>query len=121
MARDPDGACRLLAKLAQGRKLGVDLLKPRTQRVQQAFARLGRRDAARGAGQQPETKPFLKPADGVAERRLRNAELRCCPGETALLRDRQEDKKIVEVPSLAFMMPHSLCASSIESIGGQAK
>ena len=85
------------------RKLGVDLLKPGTQGVQQAFARLGRRDAARGAGQQPKTEPFLESADGVAERRLRNAELRCRPGETALLRDREEGDEIIEVFAAAFM------------------
>ena len=41
--RDPDGAGGLLAKLAERRKLGIDLLKPRADGAQQAFARLGRR------------------------------------------------------------------------------
>ena len=80
-----------------GRELGLDLLEPRAHGAKQALARLGRRDAARGAGQQPKAEPLLEPADGVAERRLRNAELRRGPGEAPLPRDREEGKQIVEM------------------------
>ena len=95
--RDADGAGGLLAKLAQRRQLGVDLIEARADGAEQAFARLGRRDAARGAGQQPKPEPLFESADGVAERRLRNAELRRGPGEAPLPRHRQEGEEIVDV------------------------
>ncbi len=41
--------------------------------------------------------PLLEPADGVAERRLRNAELRGGAGEAALARDGEEGNEIVDV------------------------
>ena len=74
------GAGGLLAQLAQGRELGLDLVEPRADGLEQALARLGRRDAARGAGQQPQPEPRLEPADGLAQRRLRDAELAPRPG-----------------------------------------
>jgi hypothetical protein len=40
--RDPNGAGGLVPELAQGLKLGVDLLEARTHGAEQAFARLGR-------------------------------------------------------------------------------
>jgi hypothetical protein len=58
---DPDGAGRLLPKLTEGRKLGVDFLEARAQGVKQAFARLRRRDAARGAGQESNSQPGSSP------------------------------------------------------------
>ena len=94
---DADGAGRLVAKLAQRGELGIDLVEARPDGPQQPLAGLGRRDAARGAGQQPQAEPLLQPADGVAERRLRNAELRRGPGEAALPRHREEGEEIVDV------------------------
>ena len=76
---------------------GVDLVEPRSGGAQQALPRLGRRDAARGAGQQPKAEPFLEAAHRVAERRLRNAKLRGRPGEAALLSDREEGEEIIQV------------------------
>ena len=90
----PAGFSRSSLKSLQ---LGLDLLEPRAHGVEQALARLGRRDAARGAGQQPKTEPCLEPADGVTQRRLGNAELRRGPGEAALSRDREEGEQIVKV------------------------
>ena len=78
-------------------KLGVDLLEPRAEGPQQALARLGGRHAARGAGQQPQPEPCLQAADGLAQRRLRHAELRGGPGEAPLPRDREEGEEVVEV------------------------
>jgi hypothetical protein len=49
---DPNGAGGLFAKLAYGRKLGFDFLEPGPKGAQQSFARFGRRDAARRAGQE---------------------------------------------------------------------
>ena len=48
-----DGTRRFLAKLAQSRKLALDLLEPRADRMKEALARLSWRHAARCAGQQP--------------------------------------------------------------------
>jgi hypothetical protein len=39
--------------------------------VKQAFARFRRRDAAPGAGQQPDTEAFLEATNGMAKRGLR--------------------------------------------------
>ena len=90
----PDGLSRSSLSAASSASISS---KPRAGGAQQALARLGRRDAAGGAGQQPQAEPFLEAADGVAERRLRDAELRRRPGEAALPRDREEGEKIVEV------------------------
>ena len=107
--RDADGAGGLLAQLAQRGQLGVDLVEPRADGPQQALAGLGRRDAARGAGQQPEPEPLFESADGVAERRLRNAELRGGPGEAPLLRHGEEGQEVVDVLRGAFMNPSHRC------------
>jgi hypothetical protein len=64
---DADRAGGLLAELAQRGQLGIDLIEPRPDGAQQPLARLGRRDAARGAGQQAKTEPLLEPADRMAE------------------------------------------------------
>ena len=68
--------------------------------VEQAFARLRRRDAARGPCQQPNAEPRFEFANGMAERRLRDAELRCRIGETAFPRHGHEGQQVVEVAAL---------------------
>ena len=83
--RDADGAGGLLASSLSAASSASISSKRGADGAQQALARLGRRDAARGAGQQPEAEPLLQPADGVAERGLRDAELRRGPGEAPLL------------------------------------
>ena len=98
--RDADGAGGLLPQLAQRRQFGVDLIERGPTVAEQAFARLGRRDAARGAGQQPKPEPRFESADGVAEGRLRDAELRRGPGEAPLPRHREEGQEVVEVAAL---------------------
>ena len=40
--RDTDSAGGFFPELAQGLELGLDLLKPRSQSVKQAFTRIGR-------------------------------------------------------------------------------
>src|SRR5918995_4811748 len=59
---DPNRAGWLLPKFPYSRKLGLDLLEPRAHGVKQAFACLRRRDASRGARQEPKPEPS---ADGV--------------------------------------------------------
>ncbi len=97
---EADGAFRLLAKLAQGREFGLDLLKPRADMTQQALTRDGRRDAACGARQEAQLETRLELLDGVAERRLRHAELGGGLGEAALARHDQEGREVIEVATL---------------------
>jgi hypothetical protein len=66
--RDPDRAGGLLPEFTQGLELGFDLLQPRTHGPEQALARLGRCNAAGGAGQEANAKPRFKAADGMAQR-----------------------------------------------------
>jgi hypothetical protein len=91
---------RLLSQLAQRRELGGDLLEPGGEISKQALTGFGRRDAARGARQEPNAESGFELADGMAQRRLRNAELRRSFGETALTPDRQEGQKVVHVSAL---------------------
>ena len=49
---DPDRAGRPLAQFCQRGKLGVDVVERRPERLDQPLASLGRRYAARRAGQQ---------------------------------------------------------------------
>ena len=90
----PDG---LVAQLAQRGQLRVDLVQARPGGTQQPLARLGRRDAAGGAGQQPQAKPRLEPAHGLAQRRLRDAELRGGTGEAPLPRHGEEGDDVIQV------------------------
>ena len=84
-------------KLAYGLELGVDLLKAGSDGAQQALARLGRRDAACRARQQPNPKPCFEFANGMAQRRLRNAELCRRLGKASLPRDGEKGEEIIEV------------------------
>lgn len=99
-SRDPNGAGGLLPELTQRRELGLDLLEPQAHGVEQAIARLGRRDAARGAGQEPKPEPFLEATNGMAEGGLRNAQLRGGFGEAALAPDGQEGQEVVQICAL---------------------
>ncbi len=98
--RDADGAGGLRTELAQRGQLGVDLVQPGAHGPQQAFARVGRRDAARGAGQQPDAEPLFESTDRVAERGLGNAELGCGFGEAARAPDGQEGQEVVQICAL---------------------
>jgi hypothetical protein len=98
--RDPNGSGGLLSKFAQSLEPGLNLLKPRADGVKQAFARLRWGDAACSAGQQPKAEPFFEVANGVAERRLRDPELRCGPRETALLPDGQKGQQVIQISAV---------------------
>jgi len=67
--------------------------------LEQAFARLGRRDAAGGASQEPKAEPGFEAANGLAQRRLRHAELGCGASEIPLAGDRKEGDQIVQALS----------------------
>ena len=67
--RDPNCSGGLLAKLAELLDLGRDLLEARPHSLEEALARLGRRDASGGAGQEADAEPGLEAADGLAQRR----------------------------------------------------
>ncbi len=105
-ARDPDGAGGLVAKVTHGGKLGVDLLEARTNVLKQAFARLRGCDAARGAGQQPNAEARFKFANGVAERRLRHAELRCGFRETAFPPTARNARRSSRLPRCIYGSAH---------------
>ena len=95
--RDADRAGRLVPELRQRFDLGLDFLEARADRDEQTFAGLGRRNAARAAGQKPKPHAGFQPADGVAERRLRDAELCGGAGKTPLPGDGEESRQIGEV------------------------
>jgi hypothetical protein len=60
---DADRAGSLAAQFAECGDLGLDLLEARPDGLQQPQARLGRRDAARRASEQPQLEaPSLTPA-----------------------------------------------------------
>ena len=95
--RDSNRARGLVTKLAECGQLRVDLVERWTQRTQQALASFGRRNAPRRAIQEPNPEPCLEAANGVAERRLRNAELCRSTGEAPLLCNRDERHKITKL------------------------
>ena len=74
-----------------------DLLKAAAHSQQQTFTRLGRRDAPRGAIEQPEAESRLEPSNRVAQRRLRNPELCSRLGEAALSRYSEECQQVIKV------------------------
>jgi hypothetical protein len=67
-SRDPNGPGWLFTKSAERRKLCLDFIKTWTYALEQAFASLGRRDAACGAGEKPEAKARLEGANCLTER-----------------------------------------------------
>ena len=102
---DPDGAGRPVLEVPEARKLGFDVVEPRRHGAQQAFARLGRVDAAGVACQQPHAKPALELADGMAEGGLRDAKLGGGLGEGALAADGLEGLEVIEIAALHEWTP----------------
>ena len=94
--RDADGAGGLAAKLAHRLKLRFDLRQSRARDLEQALARLGRCNASRGTGQQPDAKPRLEFTDATAEGGLREPELGGCAGEAQLPRHSREQHKFLD-------------------------
>ncbi len=94
---DADRAGGLVPQLAEPSELGLDLVESRAQGLDQALARLRGRDAAGGAGQEPQSETGLEPANGVAQGRLRRAESGRGPGEAALLGDGQERHQVAKL------------------------
>ncbi len=95
--RDANVSGRLLAKLAQPGQFGIDLVKPGSDGMKQPFARLGWRNIARRAREQPDTQPLFEAAYRVTEGRCRNAKLRRRVRETALACHGDEGGQVVEV------------------------
>ena len=91
---DADLARRGFTQVAQGGQFYLDFLEARADGLQQVFAGLGRRHAARGAGQQAQAESRLETANGVAERRLRHAEFGCGLGETAFTGDGEKGEQV---------------------------
>jgi hypothetical protein len=63
------------APIAQRGQRLLHLLQMRTEALNESLTRLGRYHAAGGAGQQPHIETRFEMAHGMAERRLRHAEL----------------------------------------------
>ncbi len=95
--RDANEARRFVAQLTQGGEFAPDFLEPWRKRLQQTLAGLGRRHAARGAGEQAQAKLIFQRAHAVTQRRLRHAHLRRSASEAALARHGDESLQIVEV------------------------
>ena len=94
---DAHRAGRRVAQAADRRQRVGDAFEMRADRPHQPIARFGRRDAAGRARQQAQAEPLLQAAHGLAERRLRHAELRRGAGEALLARDGEEGVEVVEV------------------------
>src|SRR5438552_10343107 len=97
---DPNRAGGLLPQFADRRELGLDLLDPRGDRADDAPAGLGHGNAARRAGQKANAKPRLELTDGLAQRRLRNAELCGRFRETSLVRHGDERSEVIQTSAL---------------------
>ena len=96
---DANGARRLVAQRAERGQCGFDLVKARSRGQQQALARLGGRNAARGPGEQTQAEPSLKAAQCLAQGGLRHTELRRRPGEALLPRHSEKGREVVQVSS----------------------
>jgi len=81
---DAEAASRFPAHGCHVGQPGFDPVEMRPHGLDQAFTRLGRRDAARVAGQEPQSQPGFKVPDDAAEGRLGHAELRRSPREAPL-------------------------------------
>ncbi|MNL13651.1 hypothetical protein D3C87_1345630 [compost metagenome] len=93
--RDPQFARRLVAERAEQGQFVVDLFEPGGDHPQQMLAGFSRRNAARGARQQPDTQSILQLAHGAAQGRLRHTQPGSGTGETALLCHGREDRQLV--------------------------
>ena len=97
-------------KFAYRVEFGFDLLDTRCGSANKTFAGLGQGNAARGARQQANSKPLLEMTDGLAQCRLRDAELCGRLREALLAIDRDERTEIVQTSSFhLFALLMSLC------------
>src|SRR6185437_7301930 len=94
---EPNRAGRLLPKLIQSRQLRLDFFEPRSHGIEEALARLRRRDTTGGAREKANAEPFLEPPHGVTESGGRYTELCGSPGEAAAAGDEQEGLEVVEI------------------------
>ena len=87
---DAQRAGGLVAQLAQIRHGRIDVPEIGCQLPEEAFARLGRGDIARGPGEQAQAEPGLQPANRVTECRLGYAQLRGGAGKAAFVCNHHE-------------------------------
>src|SRR6185312_1724063 len=88
---------RLVAQLAECGDLGIHLVEPRAGDLEQPLAGLGRRNATRGTVEQANPEPLLKRADCLAQRGLRDAELRGSAREAFLAGDGEKGDDVAGV------------------------
>jgi hypothetical protein len=93
---DADCSGWSFAQFAQRRQLGVDFVEARRNDGEKPLAGLSWRDAAGRAGQEANAEARFQRANGVAERRLRHAELSRRIGEVSLPCRRNEGDDVVE-------------------------
>ena len=65
-----------------------------------ALACFGRRDATGGSGKEPKSQPGFELTNGMAERRLGNAEFCRGLGKAALSRYGQKGQQVIQVATL---------------------
>jgi hypothetical protein len=73
--------------------------------VKQAFARFRWRNAARRAGKKPNAKARFELTDCLAQRRLRDAKLRCGFREASLVSHRDKGPKVIQISALHLSFP----------------
>lgn len=100
--RDPNGPGRLLPKFAQCFKLGLDLLESWADGFKQTFAGSRRRNAPRRPGQEPNPQARLEFANGVAQCRLRYAQLRGCLCDAALSSYGDKGQEVTRFPRCIY-------------------
>ena len=94
---EPDGAGGRVAQRRQRVEFEVDFGEARADGVDEPLAGIGGRDAAGRAREEAQAEACLELADGVAQCRLRDAELGCGAGETALAGDGEESFELVGI------------------------
>ena len=94
---EPQRAGRPVAKAVDHVERRLDLGQRRAEPLQQARARLGRRDAARGAVEQPDAEPRLQPAHRLAQARRAAAAGARAVAKAAGARHRDEGVQVAEV------------------------
>ena len=93
---EPQQPGHLPARRAQPFDRLLDFVQRRTDRRDEARARLGQRDAARGARKQRRAEPVLDRFDGMADRRRAHAEFGRRRAEAAAARDGENDGQMSE-------------------------
>jgi hypothetical protein len=94
---EPERTCRPIAEAAYHIQRSLDFARRRTQPLEEARARFGWCDAARGAVKQPNAEPIFKPSYGFAQAVGATAARPCAVAEAARACNHHEHGKVAEV------------------------